>query len=205
MKINKNSQTKDKTMRFIYALSLLSFLLFFGCDQGIDITNPEDSATTSYQMIKLPPKKAGLSVETTFSKTETIDGEDGGTIQLWKFYRAEDGHYVYIYVKLKVKEDSFDGEVDITLTVDDEYAAISFSPHMEFDVPLELDMTLYGLDLEALNLTTGDYDFVFVDDNGNTEVVGYNAIHVNESQGKLWITKAKLNHFSRYGFVNRTF
>jgi hypothetical protein len=72
---------------------------------------------------------------------------------------------------------------------------------MDFNKPAELSLSFEGIDLEELNLTSADYDFVFIDDNGDTEVVGYNAIHVNESQGKIWVTKAKINHFSRYAFT----
>lgn len=186
-------------MKITLTTLLLSALILLGCDDTPVSPLTEDNH--SYQLIKLP-KKSGMSVETIFSKTKTIDGEDGGKIKIREKYVAEDGHIVKIYAKLKVKEDSFDGEATITLTVDDEFAAVSFSPAMVFDKPVLLSLSFEGIDLEELNLTTGDYDFAFIDDNGNTEVVGYNAIHVNESQGKIWVTKAKLYHFSRYGFVH---
>ena len=70
---------------------------------------------------------------------------------------------------------------------------------MVFDKPVELDLKFEGLDLD---LTTGDYDFIFIDDDGNIEVVAFNAIHVDESQRKIWVTKADLPHFSRYAFVH---
>jgi hypothetical protein len=180
--------------------TLLLFAVFLlGCaDTPI---SPVKNDNHSYQMIKLP-KKSGMSVETIFSKTRTIDGDEGGQIILWKSYVAEDGHTVKIYAKLKVEEDSFDGEVTITLTVDDEFAAVSFSPAMVFEEPAELTLWFEGIDLEELNLTTGDYDFAFIDDQGNIEVVGYNALHVDESWGRIWVIKADLHHFSRYGFVN---
>ena len=180
--------------------TLLLFAFFLlGC---ADTPNsPVKNDDHSYQFIKLP-KKSGMYVETIFSKTKTIDGDEGGQIIIRKSYVAEDGHTVKIYAKLKVKVDSFDGEVSITLTVDDEFAAVSFSPAMVFEEPVELTLWFEGIDLEELNLTTGDYDFVFIDDQGNTEVVGYNAIHVDESQDKIRVIKAKLYHFSRYSFVN---
>ena len=180
--------------------TLLLFAFFLlGC---ADTPNsPVKNDDHSYQFIKLP-KKSGMYVETIFSKTKTIDGDEGGQIIIRKSYVAEDGHTVKIYAKLKVKVDSFDGEVSITLTVDDEFAAVSFSPAMDFDKPVELSLRFEGIDLEGLNFTTGDYDFVFIDDQGNTEVVGYNAIRVDESQGKISVIRAKLHHFSRYAFVN---
>ena len=180
--------------------TLLLFAVFLlGCaDTPI---SPVKNDNHSYQLIKLP-KKAGMSVETTFSKTKTIDGKRGGKITIDESYVAQDGHIVNIYAKLKVKKNSFEGTVDITLTIDDEFAASSFTPAMVFDKPVELSLNFEGIDLEELNLTTGDFDFVFIDNNGNTEVIAYNAIHVDESRGKIWVTKAKLPHFSRYAFVN---
>ena len=186
-------------MKILLTALLLSALFLLGCaDTPI---SPIENDNHSYQLLKLP-KKSGMYVEAIFSKTETIDGEVGGNVRINESYVAQDGHTVLIDVKLRVKKNSYVGIVDIALTVDDEFAAVSFSPAMIFDIPVELDLRFEGLDLEELNLTTGDYDFVFIDDDGNVELIGYNAIHVNEAQGKVWVTKAELPHFSRYGFVN---
>ena len=185
-------------MKIILTTLLLFAFFFLGCaDTPISPVKNDDHA---YQFIKLP-KKSGMSVETIFSVIETINGEVGGTIWLNESYVAADGHTVYIDIKLKVKRDSFDGNVDFTITADDEFAAADFSPAMVFNKPLELDLKFEGLNLDSLNLTTGDYDFAFIDNDGNIEIMAYNAIHINESQGKIWVTKADLPHFSRYGFV----
>lgn len=186
-------------MKITLTTLLLSALFLLGCaDTPISPVKNDDH---SYQLIKLP-KKSGMSVETIFSVTKTINGDSGGVIKIKETYVAEDGHTVKIDAKLNVKKHSYSGDVTITFTLDDEFAAASFAPAMVFDKPLELSMKFEGIDLEGLDLTTGDYDFVFIDDEGNTEVVGYNAIHVDEAKSKIWVTKAKLYHFSRYGFVN---
>ena len=186
-------------MKITLTILLLFAIFLLGCaDTPI---SPVKNENHSYQLIKLP-KKSDLAVETSFSVTDSIDGEAGGTITLSESYVAADGHTVSINIMLKIKPLSFTGIVDITLTADDEFAAVEFSPEMVFDKPLELNLTFIGLDLDSLNLTTGDYDFVFIDEYGNVEIIGYNAIHVNEYQGKLWVTKADLPHFSRYGFVH---
>ena len=177
--------------------TLLLFAVFLlGCaDTPL---SPVKNDNHSYQMIKLP-KKSGMSVETEFSVTETIDGAVGGIVRLNESYVAADGHTVYIDIKLNFKHDSFTGVVDFTITADDEFAAVHFFPAMVFNIPVELDLKFEGLDLP---LTSGDYDFVFIDDFGNIEIVAFNAIHVDEPQGKVWVTKADIPHFSRYAFVN---
>ena len=186
-------------MRFTLNTLLLLAIFLLGCaDTPV---SPVEKSDHSYQMIKLP-KKSALSVETIFSVTQTIDGDVGGIVRLNESYIAEDGRTVEIDIQLNIKHESFAGIVDFTITADDEYAAALFSPHMVFNKPVELDLKFEGLDLDSLDLTTGYYNFVFIDDFGNIEIVAYNAIHVNESQGKIWVTKADIPHFSRYGFVN---
>jgi len=196
----KNNLIIEKKMKFTLTALLLLAVFLLGC-ADTPISPIKNDNNHSYQMIKLP-KKSGMSVETEFSVTETIDGKAGGTIRLNESYVAEEGHTIYIDIKLKVKRNSFTGNVDFTITADDEYAAVHFSPAMVFDKPVELDLKFEGLNLDSLNLTTGDYDFVFIDEDGNIEIIGYNAIHVNESLGKVWVTKADIPHFSRYAFVH---
>jgi len=186
-------------MKITLTTLLLITLFLVGCSDTP--VSPVKNENHSYQLIKLP-KKSALSVENSFSVTESIDGEEGGIVRLDESYVAADGHTVYIDVKLTVKHNSYPGVVDITITADDDYAAVEFSPAMTFDIPLELDLTFQGLDLESLNLTSGDYNFVFIDEEGNIEIIGYNAIHVNEDLGKLWVTKADIPHFSRYAFTH---
>lgn len=183
---------------------LITFIIFIPYFIGCTDTpiSPFEQDSVSYQLIKLPPK-AGLSADSLFTVTEEIDGKKGGEIKLMVEYETVDGDTIKIDVKIKFKKDSFEGKVDITLTTDDELAAVSFAPGMVFDKPAELDLKFEGLDLKSLNLSKGNCDFVFIADDGSTEPVSYNALHVNENKGKIWITKAELNHFSRYGFVNR--
>ena len=177
---------------------LLSAVLLLGCaDTSI---SPVESDSHSYQLIKLPPK-AGLSVENTFSVTKTINGDEGGTIKIKESYVAEDGHTVKIDVKLNIKKNSFEGNVDITMTVDDDFAAVNFTPDMVFDKPTTLDVKFEGIDLKELELVTGDYDFVYIDDAGIVEEIEHDGVTVKESNGEIRVKKAKLNHFSRYGFT----
>jgi len=188
-------------MKITLTILLLSALLLLGCAD--EPFSPIESDNHSYQLIKLPPR-SGLSVETQFSVTKTIDGDKGGTIKLKESYVAEDGHTVKIDVQLKVKKHAYSGDVDITMTVDDVYAAIWFSPHMVFDKPVELKAKFEGINLEELALESGYYDFVYIDDNGNIELVEHDQIDVDEHKGKIKFHgrgKAKLYHFSRYGFT----
>ncbi|GMR25760.1 MAG: hypothetical protein BMS9Abin39_1087 [Ignavibacteria bacterium] len=185
-----------KTVLFSFLLTTI--LLLAGCaDTSI---SPIESDSQSYQLIKLPPK-SGLSVENIFSQTKLINGKIGGLIKIQERYVAANGNTVKIDAKLKVPNNAFVGNVNITITIDDEYAAVSFSPEMVFDKPLRLDLKFTGIDLEELNLTSGNYDFVYIDDDGNTEMIQYDGIEVDELKGEIRVQKAYLNHFSRYCFT----
>ena len=188
-------------MKYLMTLAILAILLIVSCtDTSID---PIESDNQSYQLIKLPPK-AGLSVENSYTVTKTISGEHGGTLKIKVSYVAEDGHTVKIDVKFKIKKNSFSGEQNISMTVDDNYAGVKFTPHnMEFSKATELDVKFEGLDLDQLESKSGIYDFVYADYSGAVldDDIDYNTIQVQENQGKIRVKKAKLNHFSRYVFV----
>jgi hypothetical protein len=184
-------------MKSLTILAFLAALLIVSCTDTSIV--PIKSDNQSVHLIKLPPK-AGLSVENTYSVTKTINGVDGGTLKIKESYVAEDGHTVKIDVKLKIKKNSFIGEEDVTMTVDDLFAAVRFTPHMVFSKPAKLDVKFEGINLKELELVSGDYDFIFID-GGYVEDVEYNTLNVKESRGKISVKKAKINHFSRYAFA----
>jgi hypothetical protein len=177
---------------------LFSAALLIGCSDSQ--VSPIESDSHSYSLIKLP-KKSGMSVETIFSQTKLIDGEIGGEIIIINNYVAVNTQVVQVQATLTVPPAAFTGNEYITMTIDDEFAAASFSPSMVFNIPVELDLKFEGIDLEQLNLIEGDYDFVFINDNDSIEEIDHNGVKVKENKGKISVKKAKLNHFSRYAFV----
>ena len=72
---------------------------------------------------------------------------------------------------------------------------------MVFNKPVELDVKYKGLDPDQLDLTSGNYEFLYIDDNGNTETVPSNGVVVKQELGQISVKKAKLSHFSRYAFA----
>jgi hypothetical protein len=185
-----------KTLLFSF---LFSTLLLIGCADKP--TSPIESNNHSYQLIKLPPK-AGLSVENMISVDKTISGEHGGTIKIKESYVAQDGHTVKIDVKLEIKKNSFSGDdVNITMNVDDDFAAVWFSPHMIFNKPVELTVKFEGIGLNEIESVIGEYDFIYINDTGIFEDVDHNGVIVQENNGTIRVNKAYLNHFSRYAFT----
>ena len=184
--------------------SLLFSLLFFslvymGCS---DTTNFLTDPVKSYpELVKLPPRSSSsLSVETVFSVSQTIDGDQGGTIILDESYEAENGKTVTIYGKLKIPKHAFQGTETITMSVDDEFAAVHFEPAMVFNKKLKLDLEFTGLDLENMGFEDGKWDFAYISDDGQIEWVKNNGIYFDLEDGLLSVHNAKLHHFSRYGW-----
>lgn len=180
-------------------LLLLPLLLIIGCAESPVSSVPSEN-NDNYSLVKLP-KKSNLSVETVFSKTALINGELGGTIRIREFYISDGNQFVKIDAKLTIPKNAFTGSVNITMKIDDEYAAASFEPSMAFDKPLEFDLKINGLDLSQLDLTPGTYDFVYIADDGNIETILNDGIQVDSYLRGLTVHNAQLNHFSRYAFT----
>jgi hypothetical protein len=189
-----------KTALFFF---LLSALLMLGCNDETPIQPdvpdvPDDLEIEEFELIEMPAKPAGTP---TFTATETIDGSKGGQININEHYVTENGDSVTIIVKLKIKKDCFSGNVDITMTMDDVYTAVRFSPEMIFDKPVELDVKYKGLDPDQLNLTSGNYEFLYIGDDGSIELVPSDGVVVKQEIGQISVKKAELSHFSRYAFI----
>ena len=116
-------------------------------------------------------------------------------------YVATGGQTVEIYAKITVPPNAFTGNVPITMTVDDEDAAVWFTPHMVFSKPVILHLSFKGIDLDQLMIVNGKYDLLYIGDDGTFEEVGHDEVHVIESLGEIRVQKAYLNHFSRYGLT----
>ncbi len=72
---------------------------------------------------------------------------------------------------------------------------------MVFNTPVQYTLTVSGLDLTGVN--PDSLDFVYVAQNGSITGVEYDAITANVATGTLAVVNAQLEHFSRYGFVNK--
>ena len=185
-------------MKTLLSSLLLSAIFLLGCaDTPI---SPTESESQSYELIKLPAKSS-LSLQKSYTQTVTINGEAGGEIEIAENYVAADGHTVEIYAKITVPSNAFTGDVPITMTVDDEDAAVSFTPHMVFSKPVILHLSFKGIDLDQLMIVNGKYDLLYIGDDGTFEEVGHDEVHVIESLGEIRVQKAYLNHFSRYGLT----
>ncbi|MBT8386061.1 MAG: hypothetical protein KJO12_01500 [Ignavibacteria bacterium] len=188
-------------MKKLLTLSLLSFLLFFGCNQNSEILTPvEESSSQDYSLISLPTPSGGLSVETLMTQFMEINGDEGGKFDIKFNYEGGPFGFVKIDSKLEFLAGAFVGNADISQTHNTDFASMTFGPSMQFSARVVHSLKIEGVDLSGVNPNT--LDFVYIDAIGNMYPVEYEEVRMDASSGKLEVKNAILPHFSRYGFIN---
>jgi hypothetical protein len=188
-------------MKKLLILSLFSALIFFGCNQESEILTPvEESHTPEYTLIPLPTPSGGLSIETIYTFSKDISGEQGGIFYNGFSYEGGPFGTVTVNSRLNFPANSFSGYEEITKTYNTDYATMEYGPSMPFNVPVLCGLRFYGLDLSGVNPET--VKFVYIKTDGTIEEVEYESLSINVTSGYLYVKNAELNHFSRYGFVN---
>jgi hypothetical protein len=185
-------------MKQFISFLFVTLLLILGCEQVTDVNEPQERILNK-QLISLPTP-TGLGVEDLHTEYQNINGYYGGWFGEQFSYQGGPTGTVYINSVLHFYTNSFSGTQQISQTFNTVTAAITFGPSMQFNVPVDYTLTITGLDLTGVNPNT--LDFVYIDANGNMFAVQKDYVIMDLSTGMLKVKNAKLNHFSRYGFVN---
>lgn len=185
-------------MKQLITFLFAALLLILGCEQVTDVNSPQEKILNK-QMISLPTP-ISLGVEDLHTEYKDINGAYGGWFSEYFQYSGGPNGTVNFQSTLHFYANSFTGTQTISQTFNTETAAITFGPSMQFNVPVDYTLTITGLDLTGVNPNT--LDFVYIDANGNMYAVQKEYVTMDLSTGMLRVKNAKLNHFSRYGFVN---
>jgi hypothetical protein len=185
-------------MKQLISFLFIALLLILGCEQVTDVNTPPEQILNK-QLISLP-MPTDLSVEDIHTEYKDIDGAMGGWFTEDFTYQGGPNGNVYFHSTLHFYANAFTGTKTISQTFDTETAALTFGPSMQFNVPVDYTLTITGLDLTGVNPNT--LDFVYIDANGNMYAVQKDYVYMDANIGLLKVKNAKLNHFSRYGFVN---
>lgn len=187
-------------MKKFLSINLLMIMLLIGCNPDANVISPDDSANNKQlKLIELPKQVQGLSIETLLTRSKNINGTYGGNFIEQFTYQSTTG-LVSITSQLVFPASAFSGILTITQTFNTETASLEFGPAMLFNAPARYTLTVTGLDLTGINQST--LDFVYVAQDGSITGVDYDSITMDIPTGTLKVTNARLNHFSRYGFVN---
>jgi len=185
-------------MKQLISFLFITLLLILGCDQVTDVNAPPEQILNK-QLVRLPTP-TGLGVEDLHTEYKDINGTYGGWFNEYFQYSSGQNGTVNFQSTLHFYSNSFTGTQTISQTFNTETAAITFGPSMQFNVAVDYTLTITGLDLTGVNPAT--LDFVYIDANGNMYAVQKEYVTMDLSTSMLKVKNAKLNHFSRYGFVN---
>ena len=185
---------------------VLAGLFFTACSEESSFTSPMNidnqeqitAASAQPNWVQLPKStKNTLSKKISAGKLITPDKEDKITIRAdW-----EGGNHgqVKINATIQFKKGTVKEDTYITMELNSQTGVVTFQPHMMFNTNAIYTVEFEGIDLDGVD--EDNIDFVYLNPNGDYEYMDANKIKVDVSQGKMKINKAKLPHFSRYGFI----
>lgn len=184
---------------FIFLFLLISSVIFYSCDSTensiLSAENSKVNFSDSYKSISNINKP-------DFQITKTIDGLLGGQILFDTSFVDNQGQLVSINTSLTFEPNSFVGIKDITLRHYPETGSIRFFPEMTFINPPKLDLDYSGINLKKLGFDSNTkVDFVYISDDGVIEYILKNECKIIWKTQELYVKKAELPHFSRYGFI----
>jgi len=177
-------------MKQLFLLCFLVGITILSCSDNIDNSLVSSQINTDITS----PGQLSLS--------KIVDGVIGDEIILTKTFNDIAGNEINVYARLRILDNSFPGTVAITIIPNVEDLSVQFFPEMTFNRDVRLDLVFTGIDLEKFGYTTtGTYDFAFFADSGDIELIESDISQVNIPQNKISVQNAKLNHFSRYGWI----
>jgi hypothetical protein len=188
-----------KKMKKLMAVLGLAAMLFAGCSNPVENSPASGSTNEETEFGKdsliLYPHELYIEKE--------IDGEIGGKFTLEGIYQNYFGDTVTIKATISVPAGAYKRIKLISMRTDSHLPAMEFQPSGEFDLPLKLDLKITGMQLERYGLQDGKTDFFYIADDGTITLIKNDGLNVNLGDKKAEVKGAKLNHFSRYGFVRK--
>ena len=190
---------------YLYFLLLLA-LVVVGCTEESNILTPVNSQNNievisnepnwivSYDAKNQPLKKDASVSKMVYGNQETLLEINTGWATSSPYY------WLSITANARFQKNSFTGSRYISMTVNDQYGAATFTPSGTFSKPVIYNLTIVGVNLS--NVDPAKVKFVYMAPNGQYYTPVYERMYVEKQSGKLQIINAKLPHFSRYGFVN---
>jgi len=198
----------------LHKIKILAVLFFtvtlVSCSDSI-LDNPESTETENTVFSKTSKNfeniKSANDVNTILESdsppttvTKIINGKTGGVINLTGLHIGLDLRIITVNATLTIPPAAFEGTKSITLIADYQTPGIICQPSMEFDVPLQLDLAYVGIDILGLLFNHDNVFFAYLGDDGTVKPCQYEGIDLNLLGGLLGVRKAKIEHFSRYGF-----
>lgn len=200
-------------MKHLFSIYVMFLMFLVGCtNQENSITSPtfpdidlltKDSRIKSTLNIKAVLEAPFVTATKLVSVTKEINGVIGGTLSLNENVFNSEQDVVHAYANFKISAGAFIGIRQITMVIDVDNGCISFFPDMSFLRSCSLDYSLQNMNLVNLGFIPSDRtaEFVYFNDNGSIEPITNLGVSLNYNRGYLSVSSAKIDHFSRYGFL----
>lgn len=181
--------------RLFMVVLFLSFII--GCSHQESPVDINIDGASQKELLKITSVKKDFATVATFSISEEINGNVGGTIP-FSFVINSNG--LKVSGSLTIPEKAFHSKELITIIVDDEYATVDFYPSpFVFDKPLILDLFYEGIELNGVD--SDAIDFFHISNNNSYELINIESKVVSENDKLLGVVKAEIPHFSRFGWL----
>ncbi len=197
-------------MKRYLLLLVFAGLLLSGCNSENLLVNPVQINSNSKQsqqlvietgFLNLPVmKQTGNSVASNLTDAALIYGNKGGELEVeGKLGIAKSG-VVDVHGKLDIPSRAFKGFKTLAMSADKNSTSVTFGPSgSQFDKSLLLDLKYDGLNLDGVDIST--IQFAYLSSDGIYVLVPNDGIQVDVKEGKIEVRGARIDHFSRFGFV----
>jgi len=203
-------------MKITLTTLLLSAFVLVGCaDDSSFLISPETQIiqqSNSPNWVKLPADLgSGSFIETTYSSSKMINGQDGGMISLNVIIPRpgnELGDYES-HIRVFVEKESFPDQENklFTITLDPDYALLNITPSPSTLLKhIRIDWTLNGIDVSQIDPDA--FGFIYIGDNSEILETENQVLQLNSILNLIKIKKAEItaptdqtSGGSRYGFT----
>ena len=188
-------------------LSIIAILLLFviGCTDESNMLSPvgntinnDEMVTNPNFIILLPANNQSLKKDVAVS--QTIYGDQESLLEINTGYAGGPFGWISITANARFQRYSFTGSRYVTMSINDDNGAASFSPSGTWAKPVIYNLTIQGIDLS--NVDPAKVSFVYMAPDGNYYKAKYQSLYVEKQSGKIQLINAQLPHFSRWGFIN---
>jgi hypothetical protein len=186
-------------MKKIFLLLILVGITFLSCSDNLDNTIVTTSSNI-HKFTKSAPHS--FNIYTWLYTSRLIDGSIGCDFIYDTTFVNTQGNEINVYARLKIEPGAFNGIAEIIMIPNVENLSIKLFPEMTFNEEVKLTLIFTGIEVQTFGYKeTGLVDFAYFSDSGEIEPIESDMSHVNVPQDQIKVMNAKLNHFSRYGWI----
>ena len=154
MKTNKTTQNKKKgKMMYKYLIILVVLALFaVGCTDESNMISPADNTVSNNEVISNPnwitlPPAENQALKKDITVGKTIYGTDESLLEINTGYAGGPFGWISITANARFQRYSFTGSRYVTMSINDDFGAATFTPSGVWSKPVIYNLTIQGIDL----------------------------------------------------------